>query len=63
MSLDNEDLKMQHYALLFFVVAIISAFFGWAIDGPINGLGQILFIVFLLGSAVTYLMSLEGRLK
>lgn len=63
MSLDDEDFKMQHYALLFFVIAMISAFFGWAIDGPINSLGRILFIVFLLGSAVTYLMSIEGRLK
>jgi uncharacterized membrane protein YtjA (UPF0391 family) len=54
--------KMLHYAVVFFVIALIAAFFGFGgIAVGAAGIAKILFIVFLIGAVVTFLMSLGRR--
>jgi uncharacterized membrane protein YtjA (UPF0391 family) len=53
---------MLHYAVVFFVIALIAAFFGFGgIAVGAAGIAKILFIVFLIGAVVTFLMSLGRR--
>jgi uncharacterized membrane protein YtjA (UPF0391 family) len=53
---------MLHYAAVFFVIALIAAFFGFGgIAVGAAGIAKILFIVFLIGAVVTFLMSLGRR--
>jgi uncharacterized membrane protein YtjA (UPF0391 family) len=45
---------MLHYAVVFFVVAIIAAVFGFGgIAAGAAGIAKILFVVFLIGAIVT----------
>ena len=54
--------NMLHYAVVFFVIALIAAFFGFGgIAVGAAGIAKILFIVFLIGAVVTFLMSLGRR--
>ena len=53
---------MLHYAVVFFVIALIAAFFGFggiAVGRRRHREG--LFIVFLIGAIVSFLMSLGRR--
>jgi uncharacterized membrane protein YtjA (UPF0391 family) len=53
---------MLHYAVVFFVIALIAAFFGFGgIAVGAAGIAKILFIVFLIGAVVTLLISLGRR--
>jgi uncharacterized membrane protein YtjA (UPF0391 family) len=53
---------MLHYAVVFFVIALIAAFFGFGgIAVGAAGIAKILFIVFLIGAVVTFLLSLGRR--
>jgi len=48
---------MLHYAVVFFVVALIAALLGFGgIAGTATGIAQILFVVFLVASLVSWLM-------
>ncbi|MBC8066521.1 MAG: DUF1328 domain-containing protein [Chlorobia bacterium] len=40
---------MLRYAVIFFVIALIAAFFGWGgIAGSASGIAQILFVGFII---------------
>lgn len=53
---------MLHYALIFFVVALIAAFLGFGgIAGASMGIAKILFFVFLAVFLVTLVMHLARR--
>ena len=50
---------MLHYAVVFFVIALMAAFFGFGgIAVGAAGIAKVLFIVFLIGAIVSFLMSL-----
>jgi uncharacterized membrane protein YtjA (UPF0391 family) len=53
---------MLHYAAVFFVIALIAAVFGFGgIAVGAAGIAKILFIVFLIGAVITFLMSMGRR--
>jgi len=53
---------MLHYAVVFFVIALVAAVFGFGgIAAGAAGIAKILFIVFLIGAVVSFLMSLGRR--
>jgi len=53
---------MLHYALLFFIVALIAAAFGFGgISSAATGIAQILFIVFLVLFLATLVTDLVRR--
>src|ERR1700730_18161671 len=53
---------MLHYAVVFFVIALIAAFFGFGgIAVGAAGIAKVLFVVFLIGAVVSFLMSLGRR--
>jgi uncharacterized membrane protein YtjA (UPF0391 family) len=53
---------MLHYAVVFFVIALIAAFFGFGgVAVGAASIAKILFIVFLIGAVITFLMSLGRR--
>jgi uncharacterized membrane protein YtjA (UPF0391 family) len=55
---------MLRWALIFFVVALIAAFFGYGgIAGAAAGIAEILFFVFLVVAAIALIMGLaRGRI-
>jgi uncharacterized membrane protein YtjA (UPF0391 family) len=53
---------MLHYAVVFFIIALIAAVFGFGgIAVGAAGIAKILFIVFLIGAVISFLMSLGRR--
>jgi uncharacterized membrane protein YtjA (UPF0391 family) len=53
---------MLHYALVFLIVALIAALFGFSgIAASAVGIAKILFFFFLIMAAVTFVMSLSRR--
>jgi uncharacterized membrane protein YtjA (UPF0391 family) len=54
--------NMLHYAVVFFIIALIAAVFGFGgIAVGAAGIAKILFIVFLIGAVVSFLMSMGRR--
>jgi uncharacterized membrane protein YtjA (UPF0391 family) len=54
--------KMLHYAVVFFIIALIAAVFGFGgIAVGAAGIAKILFVVFLIGAVISFLMSLGRR--
>jgi uncharacterized membrane protein YtjA (UPF0391 family) len=54
--------KMLYYAVVFFIIALIAALFGFGgIAAGAAGIAKILFVVFLIVSLVTFLLSLARR--
>jgi uncharacterized membrane protein YtjA (UPF0391 family) len=50
---------MLHYAIVFFVIALVAAVFGFGgIAAGAVEIGKILFFVFLVVAVVTFVMSL-----
>ena len=50
---------MLHYAVVFFVIALIAALFGFGgIAAGATEIAKILFFVFLVVAAITFVMSL-----
>ena len=50
---------MLHYAIVFFVIALIAARFGFGgIAAGAAGIAKILFFVFVIMAVVTFVMSL-----
>ena len=50
---------MLHYAIVFFVIALIAAVFGFGgIAAGAVEIGKILFFVFLIVAVITFVMSL-----
>jgi uncharacterized membrane protein YtjA (UPF0391 family) len=53
---------MLHYAVVFFVIALVAALFGFGgIAVGAASIAKVLFIVFLIGAIVSFLMSLGRR--
>jgi uncharacterized membrane protein YtjA (UPF0391 family) len=54
--------SMLHYAVVFFIIALIAAFFGFGgIAAGAAGIAKILFVVFLIGALISLLMSIGRR--
>jgi uncharacterized membrane protein YtjA (UPF0391 family) len=50
---------MLHYAVVFFVIALIAALFGFGgIASSAAGIAQVLFYIFLLLAVVSFVMNL-----
>ena len=53
---------MLHYAVVFFIVALIAALFGFGgLAVGAASIAKILFVVFLIGALVSFLMSIGRR--
>jgi uncharacterized membrane protein YtjA (UPF0391 family) len=53
---------MLHYAVVFLVIALIAALFGFGgIAAGAAGIAKILFVVFLIGAIVSFLMHSSRR--
>ena len=53
---------MLYYAVVFFVVALIAAVFGFTgIPVGLPSVAKILFVLFLIGAVVTFFISLGRR--
>ncbi|MDP2369486.1 DUF1328 domain-containing protein [Rhodoferax sp.] len=53
---------MLHYAIVFFVIALIAALFGFGgIAASAVGIGQILFLVFIVLAIATFLFGLVRK--
>jgi uncharacterized membrane protein YtjA (UPF0391 family) len=51
-----------HYAVVFFIIALVAACFGFGgIAVGAVGIAKILFVVFLIGALISFLMSLGRR--
>jgi uncharacterized membrane protein YtjA (UPF0391 family) len=58
----NSEVVMLYYAIVFFVIALIAALFGFGgIAAGAAGIAQILFYAFLVIAIVTFLMSLARK--
>lgn len=54
--------EMLHYAVVFFIIALIAAVFGFGgIAVGAAGIAKILFVVFLIGAVISFLMSIGRR--
>ena len=53
---------MLYYAVVFFIIALIAALFGFGgIAASAAGIGKIVFVDFLIVALVTFLLSLARR--
>ena len=53
---------MLHYAVVFFIIALVAACFGFGgIAVGAAGIAKVLFVVFLVVALVSFLMSLGRR--
>ena len=58
----NKEVAVLYYAVVFFIVALIAALFGFGgIAAGAAGIAKVLFIIFLIVSIVTFLMSLARK--
>jgi uncharacterized membrane protein YtjA (UPF0391 family) len=55
----QEEMKMLHYAVVFLVIALIAAVFGFGgIAAGAVGIAKILFFVFVIMAVVTFVLGL-----
>lgn len=53
---------MLHYAVVFFVIALIAAVFGFGgIAAGAVGIAKVLFFVFLVLAAITFIVNMTRR--
>jgi uncharacterized membrane protein YtjA (UPF0391 family) len=58
----GRGVAMLYYAVVFLVVALIAAVFGFSgIAAGAAGIAKILFVLFLIGAVVTFFISLNRR--
>jgi uncharacterized membrane protein YtjA (UPF0391 family) len=58
----NEGTVMLHYAVVFLVIALIAAVFGFGgVAAGAAGIAKILFVVFLIGAVVSFFMHSRNR--
>ena len=56
-------IAMLHYAVVFLVIALIAAVFGFGgIAAGAAGIAKVLFVVFLIGAVVAFLMNGRSRI-
>jgi uncharacterized membrane protein YtjA (UPF0391 family) len=61
-AVTTRGIVMLYYAVVFFIVALIAALFGFGgIAAGAASIAKILFIIFLIVSIVTFLMSLARK--
>jgi uncharacterized membrane protein YtjA (UPF0391 family) len=61
-STNSLEVVMLYYAIVFFVIALVAALFGFGgIAAGAAGIAKILFFAFLVIAIVTFLMSLARR--
>jgi uncharacterized membrane protein YtjA (UPF0391 family) len=62
-GLPTKESNMLHYAVVFFVIALIAAVFGFSgIAAGAAGIAKILFVVFLVMAVASFLINLaKGR--
>jgi uncharacterized membrane protein YtjA (UPF0391 family) len=61
-SFTHLEVAMLYYAIVFFVIALVAALFGFGgIAAGAAGIAKILFFAFLVIAIVTFLMSLARR--
>jgi uncharacterized membrane protein YtjA (UPF0391 family) len=54
-----QELTMLHYAVVFFLIALVAAFFGFGgIASGAAGAAKILFVVFVVMAVVSFVFSL-----
>ena len=57
-----EERTMLHYAIVFFVIALIAAIFGFGgIAASAAGIAKILFFVFIVMAVITFLVGLVKK--
>jgi uncharacterized membrane protein YtjA (UPF0391 family) len=55
----NEELLMLHYAVVFFVIALVAALFGFTgIASGAASIAQTLFMIFLVLAVIAFLVNL-----
>jgi uncharacterized membrane protein YtjA (UPF0391 family) len=60
--LTSAEISMLHYAVIFFVIALIAAVFGFAgIAAGAAGIAKILFFVFLILAVVSFIANTARR--
>jgi uncharacterized membrane protein YtjA (UPF0391 family) len=60
--LTSAEITMLHYAVIFFVIALIAAVFGFAgIAAGAAGIAKILFFVFLILAVVSFIANTARR--
>jgi uncharacterized membrane protein YtjA (UPF0391 family) len=53
---------MLHYAVVFLIIALIAAVFGFGgVAAGATGIAKILFVIFLIGAVVSFLMHGRSR--
>ena len=58
-----KGIRMLHYAVVFLVIALIAAVFGFGgIAAGAAGIAKVLFVVFLIGAVVTFLLNGRSRI-
>ena len=58
----HAEISMLHYAVIFFVIALIAAVFGFAgIAAGAAGIAKILFFVFLILAVVSFIANTARR--
>ena len=58
----RERAKMLHYAVVFFIIALIAAVFGFGgIAAGAVGIAKVLFFVFLILAAVSFIANMARR--
>jgi uncharacterized membrane protein YtjA (UPF0391 family) len=58
----SQEIKMLYYAVVFFIIALIAALFGFGgIAAGAAGIAKILFFVFLVAFVVSLLMGVFRR--
>jgi uncharacterized membrane protein YtjA (UPF0391 family) len=56
------EITMLHYAVVFFVIALIAALFGFTgIAAGAAGIAQILFVVFIVLAIASFVMSMVRK--
>ena len=58
-SLNEKESKMLHYAVVFFIIALIAAVFGFSgLAAGAAGIAQVLFFVFLVLALISFVMNI-----
>jgi uncharacterized membrane protein YtjA (UPF0391 family) len=58
----HREVIMLYYAVIFFIVAIVAAVFGFTgIATGAAGIAKILFVLFLVGAAIAIVLGLSRR--
>jgi uncharacterized membrane protein YtjA (UPF0391 family) len=58
----NRGVVMLYYSVVFFIVALVAAVFGFTgLAAGAAGIAKVLFVLFLIGAVVTFFISVGRR--